>query len=630
MSRSPRGAESRRSDWRKFAARVTAVTTLALLLCAPGATARAQSLNGSPDLVISQVYTRGGETGATFRNDFVEVFNRGNTTVNLMDYTLQVLANLPAGPGFPGGLTPVAVRFVSSSGSVPLAPGKYVLYQFGSSGNNGALLPVTPDSDSSTPVNVNLPAASGRIALAQGGPTHPYVQYGCGVGVDAALADFFSYGPATCAEGGANFPAPTVMTAALRNNDGCNDTDDNVADFTNAAPNPRNTSSPARLCGLSAPASTIQFEAATTTIGEGDRFADVFVTRSGDTAGTASVQYATSNEAATERKDYTTALGTLSFAPGETRKSFRILITDSEANESDESLTLMLNYPTNGAGLGAQHISRLTIRDNDAPGSTFNPIDDTDFFVTQHYSDFLSRSPDLSGFLFWTGEIKGCGTDAQCREVKRINVSAAFFLSIEFQDTGFYAYRAYKAAFPDSSSRPRGFPVYRELWRDAQRIGRNVVVGENNWEGQLATNKRAYTLEFVQRPEFLIRYPQSLTAAQFVDNLNATAGNPLSTAERDQQVSNLTAAGNDASGRAAVLAAVVEDTDFRAAEFNRAFVLMEYFGYMRRNPDDAPDGNLLGYNHWLGKLQQFDGNYVNAEMVKAFLESIEYRTRFAP
>jgi hypothetical protein len=57
---------------------------------------------------------------------------------------------------------------------------------------------------------------------------------------------------------------------------------------------------------------------------------------------------------------------------------------------------------------------------------------------------------------------------------------------------------------------------------------------------------------------------------------------------------------------------------------------MEYFGYMRRNPDDAPDGNFLGYNHWLGKLRQFDGNYINAEMVKAFLESIEYRTRFAP
>jgi hypothetical protein len=583
---------------------------------------------GSPDLVISQVYTRGGETGATFRNDFVEVFNRGNTTVNLMDYTLQVLADLPASPGFPGGLTPVAVRFVSSSGNVPLAPGKYVLYQFGSSGNNGALLPVTPDHDSSTPVNANLPATSGRIALAQGGPTHPYVQYGCGVGVDAALADFFSYGPTTCAEGGANFPAPTVTTAALRNNDGCDDTDNNVADFTNAVPAPRNTSSPVRLCGLPAPASTFQFESATYTVGEVDVFAEIFVTRTGDTSGSASVQYATSNEAATERRDYTTALSTLTFAPGETRRSFRILITDSEASESDESLTLMLNYPTNGAGLGAQHISRLTIRDNDAPGSTFQPIDDTGYFVTQHYSDFLSRQPDINGFLFWQGEINGCGADAQCREVKRINVSAAFFLSIEFQDTGFYAYRAYRAAFPASSSRPRGFPLYRELWRDAQRIGRNIVVGQPGWEGQLTTNKRVYAMEFVQRPEFLIRYPQSLTAAQLVDNLNANAGNPLSQAERDQQVANLTAANNSTAGRAAVLQAVIEDTDFKNAEFNRAFVLMEYFGYLRRNPSDTPNTDFTGYDFWLGKLNEFNGNYIQAEMVKAFISSDEYRNRF--
>jgi hypothetical protein len=377
---------------------------------------------GSPDLVISQVYTRGGEPGATFRNDYVEVFNRGSVTVHLSDYTLQVLANLPASPGFPGGLTPVAVRFVSS-GSVPLAPGKYVLYQFGSSGNNGAPLPVTPDSDSSTPVNVNLPADSGRIALVQGAPTHPYVQYGCGVGVDAALADFVSYGAATCAEGAGVLPAPTVTIPLLRSNDGCDDTDNNLADFARAAtPNPRNTSSPARLCNLTAPASTFQFEAAATTIAETERSAEIFVTRAGDTAGAASVQYATSNEGASERTDYTTALDTLSFAPGETRKSFRVLITADERPEADESLTLMLNYPTNGAGLGTQHISRLTIAGNNFSFPT-NPIDDTDYFVVQHYADFLSRQPDTNGFLFWTGEIKGCGADAQCKEVKRVNVS---------------------------------------------------------------------------------------------------------------------------------------------------------------------------------------------------------------
>jgi uncharacterized protein len=170
-----------------------AVFTLMALV---GTNASAQT-QGSPDLVISQVYTRGGETGATFRNDYVEVFNRGTTTVNLADYTLQVLVNIPASPGFPGGLTPVSVRFVSSVGGVPLDPGKYVLYQFGSSGNNGAPLPVTPDSNNSTPVNLNLPADRGRVALVKGAATHPFAQYGCAVGIDASLADFFSYGAAT-------------------------------------------------------------------------------------------------------------------------------------------------------------------------------------------------------------------------------------------------------------------------------------------------------------------------------------------------------------------------------------------------------------------------------------------------
>jgi hypothetical protein len=68
----------------------------------------------------------------------------------------------------------------------------------------------------------------------------------------------------------------------------------------------------------------------------------------------------------------------------------------------------------------------------------------------------------------------------------------------------------------------------------------------------------------------------------------------------------------------------------RAAESNKAFVLMQYFGYLRRNPNDAPNTNFDGYNFWLGKLNQFNGNFVNAEMVKAFLSASEYRQRFGP
>jgi hypothetical protein len=77
---------------------------------------------------------------------------------------------------------------------------------------------------------------------------------------------------------------------------------------------------------------------------------------------------------------------------------------------------------------------------------------------------------------------------------------------------------------------------------------------------------------------------------------------------------------------------VAEDTDLFNAEFNRAFVLAEYFGYLRRNPNDAPEStrDYTGYEFWLLKLNQFNGNFINAEMVKAFLSSIEYRQRFGP
>ena len=118
-----------------------------------------------------------------------------------------------------------------------------------------------------------------------------------------------------------------------------------------------------------------------------------------------------------------------------------------------------------------------------------------------------------------------------------------------------------------------------------------------------------------------------MTAAQFVDALNANTGGSLSQSERDALVAGLT---NNTQTRAQVLRAVAEDSDFAAREFNRAFVYMQYVGYLRRGPSDAPDNNLNGYNFWLGKLNQFDGNFIQAEMVKAFISSIEYRARFGP
>jgi hypothetical protein len=257
-----------------------------------------------------------------------------------------------------------------------------------------------------------------------------------------------------------------------------------------------------------------------------------------------------------------------------------------------------------------------------------NLSDNSQFFVAQHYRDFLSREPDQSGLNFWVNEIESCGRDAACRDVKRNNVSAAFFLSIEFQQTGYLVYRLYKSAFGNVAGTP--VPVrFQQFFPDTQEIGRGVVVGVGNWEQQLEANKQAFLLRFVQRPEFLARYPRSLSPTQFVDALNANAGGVLDATERQNLINELTANNTDA-GRASVLRKVAEDANLVQQEFNRAFVLMQYFGYMRRNPNDPPDADFVGFNFWLTKLNDFNGDYIAAEMVKAFITSVEYRQRFGP
>jgi hypothetical protein len=267
---------------------------------------------------------------------------------------------------------------------------------------------------------------------------------------------------------------------------------------------------------------------------------------------------------------------------------------------------------------------------NGVPGGE-NLADNTQFFVTQHYRDFLSREPDPTGLAFWTNEIESCGSNAGCREVKRINVSAAFFLSIEFQETGFYVYRLYKAAFGNVAGTP--VPLrFQQFSPDSQEISRNLVVGPPGWQIQLDSNKLHFTDRFVSRPEFVSKYPVSLTPAQFVDALYANAGVVPPEADRQAAIAKFGIATTtaDFSARSEALRRVVETPLLVQQELNRAFVLMEYFGYLRRNPDDPPerDLNFAGFNFWLGKLNEFGGDYIAAEMVKAFLDSAEYRARF--
>lgn len=248
----------------------------------------------------------------------------------------------------------------------------------------------------------------------------------------------------------------------------------------------------------------------------------------------------------------------------------------------------------------------------------------------------MNREADQSGLDFWVGNFTQCAGDPQCLEVRRINVSAAFFLSIEFQETGYLIERIYKTAYGDrlatstlNGTHQISVPIIRlnEFLVDVQKIREGLVVGEGNWQQILETNKQLFVEEFVTRTQFTTTFPDSLTPSQFVDQLNSNAGNLLSQAARAQLIAELT--GGQLT-RGQVLRMIAEDPALSSAEFNRAFVLMQYFGYLRRNPDEAPDSDYTGYDFWLTKLNEFNGDFVEAEMVKAFISSFEYRLRFGP
>ncbi len=399
-----------------------------------------------------------------------------------------------------------------------------------------------------------------------------------------------------------------------------------------------------------ASASSVQLSSASYLASESAGRATVTVNRIGDASTAASVDYATGDAAgasncnavtgnASARCDYTTTIGTIHFAGGETFKTVNIPLTDDAYAEGNETFTISLTNPS-GASLGSPASSTITIVDNETVTGT-NPIDGANFFVHQHYIDFLNREPDAGGFGFWTNEINVCGNDAQCIANKRINVSAAFFLSIEFQQTGYLVERLYKAAYGSANGNSTfggahqvSVPIVRvnEFLPDTQEIGLGVIVGQGNWQQQLDNNKAAFTLEFVQRSRFTSAYPTSLTPTQLVNTLFTNAGLPLSGTDYTQAINDFGGAGNtaDTTARASALRRVAENSTLQQQEFNRAFVLMQYFGYLRRNPNDAPDADYTGYDFWLTKLNQFNGNFQNADLVKAFINSSEYRQRFGP
>jgi hypothetical protein len=273
-----------------------------------------------------------------------------------------------------------------------------------------------------------------------------------------------------------------------------------------------------------------------------------------------------------------------------------------------------------------------------------NPIDDARQFVKQQYRDFLNREADQAGEDFWTDNIAKCSdparrpagqTEAQCTLRQRETTSGAFFLSPEFQYTGYFVYRMYQGALGRQ-------PKLSEFLPDAQFVGNGIVVNGQLSGTKINQNKAAFAAQFVnctdatkyRCSEFKAIY-DPLNNQQYVDKLFLTTGVNASASDRAALVNGLN---GGTETRATVVQKVVDGINviaegnqqftttygqaFYDQQFNRAFVQLQYFGYMKRDPDDA------GYAFWLGKLNQFGGNFVNAEMVLAFISSPEYRARF--
>jgi hypothetical protein len=231
---------------------------------------------------------------------------------------------------------------------------------------------------------------------------------------------------------------------------------------------------------------------------------------------------------------------------------------------------------------------------------TANQINEAQFFVRQQYLDFLDREPDAEGLAYWTSQITGCGNDEVCINSRRIGVSAAFFIELEFQETGYFVYRTYKGSLGRR-------PTFTEFVPD-----RDKLVAAN-----LETSKQAFANEWVARSAFQQLYPVSMTPEQFVNKLFDTAGLTPFTSERQRLANDM----RNGKTRAQALREVIEIGEFKTREYNPSFVLMQYFGYLQREPDQG------GYNFWLNVVNDRAVNNYRA-MVCAFITSREYQERF--
>lgn len=353
---------------------------------------------------------------------------------------------------------------------------------------------------------------------------------------------------------------------------------------------------------------SVQFSAPTYSVSESGGSANVTVVRNGSTSSAASVSYATFDSAgltncdvfngiASSRCDYAVSVGTVSFAAGEGFKNISIPIVNDSYAEGNESFSISLSNAV-GTTLGSPTTASITISDNETSHGP-NPIDQTPFFVRQHYIDFLGREPDPGGFAGWQATIDNCPAgDTSC---DRVHVSGNFFQSPEFQQRGYFVYRFYPVSFGRK-------PEYAEFIPDLARVSGFLS------EAQLEAAKVAFINDFMSRTPFVTKF-NALNNTQYVDTLLGTA--QITHPARDFWIAAL---GDGSRTRAQVLREISESGEVYTKYYNQAFVVMQYFGYLRRDPDAF-------YLNWIQVLETTGDS---RGMISGFVNSLEYRFRFGP
>ena len=265
------------------------------------------------------------------------------------------------------------------------------------------------------------------------------------------------------------------------------------------------------------------------------------------------------------------------------------------------------------------------------PGTnTVITIADYDFFISQQYIDFLRRFPEPAGLQFYLDILNGCQTtDIECIKFTRGALSANFFRSPEFQRKGSYVMYLYmislgqRPATVDELSNPAKVdrPHYPEFMADL-----GTISTPNDDEALTNQKKDELAVAWLQRTEINNIYG-GLSNSAFVQKLVDTAGVTLP--NQAQLVNDLN---SSAKTRAQVLRVIAESPQVDEKFYKQAFVTMEYFGYLRRDPEvcvGSPNPSQCGYIFHNERFKlTADKDFLENTIVRGFIESPEYINRF--